>query len=61
MRLTFLGAAGEVTGSCYLVEAGDARFLIDCGMFQGRGADARNRRFRFDPREIDFVLLSSDS
>ena len=59
MKLTFLGAAGEVTGSCYLVEAGETSFLIDCGMFQGgRAADFRNRRFGFDPRRIDFVLLS---
>ena len=59
MKLTFLGAAGEVTGSCYLVEAGATRFLIDCGMFQGgRAADYRNRHFAFDPRHIDFVLLS---
>ena len=35
MTLTFLGAAGEVTGSCHLVEAGGRRFLLDCGMFQG--------------------------
>jgi metallo-beta-lactamase family protein len=59
MKLTFLGAAGEVTGSCYLVETADARFLIDCGLFQGgRAADYRNRRLAFDPRSIDFVLLS---
>ena len=35
MRLSFLGGAGEVTGSCTLVEAGQVRFLVDCGMFQG--------------------------
>jgi metallo-beta-lactamase family protein len=59
VKLTFLGAAGEVTGSCYLVETGATRFLIDCGMFQGgRAADYKNRRFGFDPRRIDFVLLS---
>lgn len=63
MRLTFLGAAGEVTGSCYLVETGEIKFLIDCGMFQGGGrgrasAAQRNRRFGFDPTEISFVLLS---
>lgn len=59
MRLRFLGAAGEVTGSCFLVETGETRFLIECGMFQGgRAADAKNRRFAFDPRAIDFVLLS---
>jgi len=59
VKLSFLGAAGEVTGSCYLVEAGGTRFLIECGMHQGgRRAAARNRRFAFDPRTLDFVLLS---
>ena len=60
MQLTFLGAAGEVTGSCYLIEAGDLRFLVDCGMFQGgREADGKNRTaFNFDPETIDFVLLT---
>ena len=60
MRITFLGAAREVTGSCYLVETQRCRFLVDCGMFQG-GADAyrKNRAsFRFEPRTIDFVLLT---
>ena len=59
MRLTFLGAAGEVTGSCYLVDTGQVKFLIDCGMFQGGiGGDRKNRRFAFDPAGIAFVLLS---
>ena len=59
MRLTFLGAAEEVTGSCYLVEACGIRFLVDCGLFQGREAERKNRApFGFDPREIAFVLLS---
>ena len=59
MQLTFLGAAGEVTGSCYLVDTGEIRFLIDCGMFQGGSeADRKNRSFAFDPRDIAFVLLS---
>jgi metallo-beta-lactamase family protein len=59
VKLTFLGAAGEVTGSCFLVEHAGVRFLIDCGMFQG-GADAerKNARFAFEPRDIAFVLLS---
>lgn len=58
-RLQFLGAAGEVTGSCYLVDTGAIKFLIECGMFQGgRAAEAKNRQFKFDPREIAFVLLS---
>jgi metallo-beta-lactamase family protein len=59
VKLTFLGAAGEVTGSCYLVDTGAAKFLIECGMRQGgRHADALNRAFRFAPRDIAFVLLS---
>ncbi|MGH8616740.1 MAG: MBL fold metallo-hydrolase RNA specificity domain-containing protein [Burkholderiales bacterium] len=59
MKLTFHGAAGEVTGSCYRIETGGVQFLLDCGMFQGgRIADRKNRRFPFDPREIAFVLLS---
>ncbi|GJL76283.1 MBL fold metallo-hydrolase RNA specificity domain-containing protein [Nitrosomonas sp.] len=60
MQLTFLGAAGEVTGSCYLLETTDTRILIDCGMFQGgREADGKNRTaFNFDPETIDFVLLT---
>lgn len=59
MRLTFLGAAGEVTGSCFLVDAGEVCFLVDCGMFQGgRAVAAKNRRFAFEPRDIAFVLLT---
>ncbi len=60
MRLTFCGAAGEVTGSCYLVDTGSVRFLVDCGMFQGgRNADLKNHQFPpFDARSIDFVLLT---
>ncbi|HEY5898374.1 MAG TPA: MBL fold metallo-hydrolase [Burkholderiales bacterium] len=58
-RLEFHGAAGEVTGSCFLVDTGKLKFLIDCGLFQGgRAAEAKNRRFRFEPRDIAFVLLS---
>jgi len=60
MKLTFLGAAGEVTGSCFLVETAATRFLVDCGMFQGgREADHKNREaFGFDVRSLDFVLLT---
>lgn len=35
MRLTFLGATHEVTGSCYYLEAAGKKFLVDCGMEQG--------------------------
>ncbi len=60
MRLTFIGAAQEVTGSCFLVETDGVRFLVDCGMFQG-GREARERNLKawpFEPRQIDFVLLT---
>lgn len=60
MKVTVFGAAREVTGSCYLFETAGARFLVDCGMFQGgREASGRNRQpFGFDPRTLDFVLLT---
>jgi metallo-beta-lactamase family protein len=64
LRLSFFGAAGEVTGSCLLVETASARFLIDCGMFQGyqRGpasAPTKNRAaYQRDFGRIDFVLLT---
>jgi len=58
-QLLFLGAAGEVTGSCYLVDTGSVKFLVDCGMFQGgRDAQRKNRRFAFAPKDIAFVLLT---
>ncbi len=60
MRITFLGAAREVTGSCYWMRAGNRSFLVDCGMFQGgAGAYRRNRaRLAFDATRIEFVLLT---
>jgi len=35
MKITFLGAAKTVTGSCCLVETQNTKFLVDCGLFQG--------------------------
>ncbi|MFN4148095.1 MAG: MBL fold metallo-hydrolase, partial [Rhodocyclaceae bacterium] len=60
MNLTFLGAAREVTGSCYLLESGRSRLLVDCGLFQGgREARAKNlSAFSFTPATIDCVILS---
>jgi len=60
VKLTFCGAAGQVTGSCFLFETGASRFLVDCGLFQGaRDAWMQNvAPFAFDPRSVDFVILT---
>jgi metallo-beta-lactamase family protein len=60
MKITFLGAAREVTGSCYLVNSNGRNILLECGLIQGAPADeARNREpFAFDPNAIDVVILS---
>ena len=57
MKLTFLGAAHEVTGSCTLVEAAGHRFLVDCGMEQGRDT-YENEDLPCAPGEIEAVLLT---
>lgn len=59
-RLTFLGAAGTVTGSRYLLEAGSSRVLVDCGLFQGyKALRLRNRApFPVEPGSIDAVILT---
>ncbi len=59
-KLTFLGAAGTVTGSKYLVEAAGKRLLVDCGIFQG-SQDLSERNFKplpVDPKAIDYVVLT---
>lgn len=60
MRITPYGAAGEVTGSCYLLEVGDLRLLLDCGLIQGSQRDEERNfdPFPFDPSRIDAVVLS---
>lgn len=60
MKITFWGASRTVTGSCFLLEHNQSRFLVDCGLFQGsKGLKERNYRdFPFDPAEIDFLLLT---
>ncbi|MGT2503171.1 MBL fold metallo-hydrolase [Bradyrhizobium guangxiense] len=60
MRLSFLGGAGTVTGSKYLLENADHRLLIDCGLFQGlKELRLRNwARFPVDPARINAVLLT---
>ena len=59
-KITFLGAAGTVTGSKYLVEAGGKRLLVDCGLFEGsKELEQRNwERLPIDPAAIDWVLLT---
>jgi len=59
-RLTFLGAAGSVTGSKYLVEAAGKRLLVDCGIFQGT-PELSDRNFQplpIDPKTIDYAVLT---
>ena len=60
IRLSFYGAAGQVTGSMHLLEAAGGRFLLDAGLFQGRRAEAHalNLQLLFDPRRLDGVVLS---
>jgi len=58
--LSFLGAAGTVTGSKYLLETKDSRVLVDCGLFQGlKALRARNREAPpFAPKTLDAVVLT---
>src|SRR5580658_1766221 len=59
-KITFLGAAGTVTGSKYLLEANGKRLLIDCGLFEGsKDLNQRNwNKLSVDPATIDWVLLT---
>lgn len=59
-KIIFHGGAGAVTGACYLIEAGESKILIDCGMIQGsRFAESLNDQpFSFDPRELSAVLVT---
>src|SRR5260370_38541182 len=59
-KLTFLGAAGCVTGSKYLVEAAGKKLLVDCGLFQGTD-DLKERNWKplpIDPKTIDYLVLT---
>ena len=57
MKITFIGAAHEVTGSCTLLEACGKRILIDCGMEQGPNI-YENSELSVSPSRIDYVLLT---
>lgn len=61
MKIKFIGAAREVTGSKHLITTGsDKKILLDCGMFQGKGleTDGLNRDLMFDPALIDHIILT---
>ena len=60
MNITFLGAAKTVTGSNFLVEAAGKKFLVDCGMYQGKATlELENEApFVYNPSDIDFMLLT---
>ena len=60
MKITFLGATRTVTGSNFLVEAVGKKFLVDCGMWQGKKEmeEENFNEFDFDPKQIDFMLLT---
>ena len=61
MKIEFMGAAHEVTGSKHLITTKKGlKILLDCGMYQGKGleTDAMNRDLGFDPKEIDYLVLS---
>lgn len=60
MRVTVHGAAGDVTGSAYLIETDRARVLLDYGLFQGGEREQRQNRRRptFDPKQLDAVLVT---
>lgn len=59
MKITFLGASENVTGSRFLLESGNERILIDCGLFQERSLRERNwEKFPSNPAQIKAVLLT---
>ena len=61
MKIKFIGAAREVTGSKHLITSNNGKkILLDCGMFQGKGleTDGMNRNLMFDPATIDHVILT---
>ena len=61
MKIKFIGAAREVTGSKHLITLDNGKkILLDCGMFQGKGmeTDSSNRNLGFDPKEIDHIILT---
>ncbi len=58
MKVIPYGGAKRVTGSCFYVEVRDVRLLIDCGMFQGEDEEKNYEPFPFDPKKIDYLVLT---
>ena len=60
MNITFLGATKMVTGSNFLIEGAGKKFLVDCGMYQGKATDEMENEapFLYDVKDIDFMLLT---
>ncbi len=58
MKVIPYGGAKRVTGSCFYVEVRDVRLLIDCGMFQGEDEEKNYEPFPFDPKKLDYVILT---
>ena len=58
MRIRVLGAAGEVTGSNYLLDVGGKRVLVDCGLYQGGDQEKNREPLGFEPSELAAVILT---
>ena len=60
MNITFLGATKMVTGSNFLIEGAGKKFLVDCGMYQGKATDEMENEapFLYDVKDINFMLLT---
>ena len=61
LKLSFYGGTGIVTGSNFLLEDGDTKILVDCGLIQGRHEKGKNPNledFKYNPSEIDFLLIT---
>lgn len=60
MKITFLGAAKAVTGANFLIETKNKKFIVDCGLIQGKEIEEEKNfdDFLYDPEKIDFMILT---